>query len=126
MNWKLIVVHGVAVSVVQLTTGVAEGYFNSQPGSLFSAFSVLSFMACVGIFGHLGVRQTDRPFVHAYAALALYAIVSLVVGAALSRMTGAEHWIFIAIEWLSLVVAATFGVTVGSISLRHLGTQDEA
>jgi hypothetical protein len=126
VNWKKIVTHGIAVSLVQLTAGIAEGYFYPQPGTLFSVFSAVSFIACVGIFGHLGAHQMHRPLAHAFLALVLYASVSLMVGVALSRLLGSVPVVLIALEWLSLVVAAVSGVAAGKLFGRGAAMSHEA
>ena len=119
MNWKQIVTHGFAVSLVQLGAGFAQGYFHPQSASLFSVFSAISFLACLGIFFHLGANQVHRPFMHGCLALGLYAVVSLVFAIAAERVAGSVPAVLVAIEWLGLVVAAILGVTAGRVAGRR-------
>jgi hypothetical protein len=84
--------------------------------------AVISFLVCAAIFAHLAIRQSFKPFVHAWAVLTLQTFVgALLLLSLIHNMDGVAP-MSVAMELVALVCALIAGTALGS-SWRHRADQ---
>ena len=124
MNWKAIIIYGTCLSVAQIVLGFLSGLFGAS--SLLSAWNLASLVICTALFTLLAARIRVRTFAHACLTLGFYGVISLVLTALVSAFLGNVPPLFIALEWLELIVSLAVGLSIGSAIRSKRATPREA
>jgi hypothetical protein len=114
VNLGTIVKYAVALFAVQFLLGFLEGALFPVEISSLVGGSLVSFLACAGVFAHLFFRQAIRPFAHAWLALFLTVVVSTLISYSLARWLGSTPPILVLLEWVVVACSLVAGSVVGS------------
>jgi hypothetical protein len=118
VNWKRITAAAAILFVAQFMLGFFESDYVPAGWSTVAVSCLASFVICGGIFALLSLKQTSRPFAHAWAALALQAVAAIAISQALLAWLDPVPSPFAVLEWLVLIFALLVGTTVG-ITVRR-------
>jgi len=124
VNWRKVSKYAVLLLIAQMAIGFFESFFAPARAGVGTALlfaSAASFLVGGTIFTRLAAGQPSKPFVHAWAALALQVGLASVLAWALGVWTGRDQLLLVALEWLVLVCALFVGTTVGSPHSRSTG-----
>ena len=124
MNWKRIAKYTIALFIMQSAIGFFEGYFtlvesadNLQSNIMWLTIGfAISFVACTSLFAHMSVRQSYKPFTHAWIVLIIYITAGQILYFSLTALDlGAINspLVFVIIEYLVLMFALLAGTSIG-------------
>lgn len=126
MNWKVIVKYATAVFIAQFVLGFFEGLLFEPSVSVAFSFHAVSLVLCGAIFLHLGRHQSFKPFVHAWAALAVEVAAAWGLVLVLYRWFGMPCMIDVVYEYILLVWALVAGTSFGIILRQKINTREKA
>lgn len=115
MNWKAIVKYATAVFIAQFMLGFFEGLLFEPSVSVAFSFHAVALVFCGAIFLHLGSHQPFKPFVHAWAALAVEIAAAWALVLMLYHWFGMPDAIDVVFEYILLICALVAGTSFGII-----------
>ena len=126
VNWKSAIKYATALFIAQFLLGFFEGLLFEPSVSVAFSFHTASFVICGAIFLHLGMHQSYKPFVHAWAVFILEVVAAWVVILLLYRWFGSPNFIDILFECIVGVFALVAGTSFGILLHQKTNPKEKA